>query len=112
MIGTEDATRNQPSRRRGQDEKARTPGEKPSYVAVVRRGQEDLFYTLQENFDKRGLARTLWDRRTEQRRGRDRSANGAGSSDRRHGDRRGLLPDTWATLNFVFSPQGGRRPSS
>ena len=109
MIGTEDAKRNQPSRRRGQDETAATPGEKLSYLAVVRRGQEDLFYTLQENFDKRGLAQTLWDRRTEQRRGQGRSTGGTDSSERRRADRRGLLADTWATLGFVFSPQGGRR---
>ena len=112
MIGTQDAKRNQPGRRRGWDGQAETAGEKLSYLAVVRRGQEDLFYTLQENFDKRGLAETLWDRRTEQRRGQDRSTGGTGSSERRQSDRRGLLPDTWATLGFVFSPQGGRRSSS
>ncbi|HEV8309394.1 MAG TPA: hypothetical protein VGW35_17175 [Methylomirabilota bacterium] len=57
----------------------------PRYLAVVRRGETDVYRLLKQYLEARGIAHVVWDRRTEER----RRASDAGRPDRRRGERRG-----------------------
>jgi DNA-binding NtrC family response regulator/tetratricopeptide (TPR) repeat protein len=69
-------------------------------LAVVRRGEADLFQTLQTHLDALNLGQVIWDRRTAERRRRP----AGGLTERRRQDRRRPLPTTWDTLGFLVAP--------
>lgn len=68
---------------------------------VVRRGEVDLFRTLQDHFEEPGLARVVWDRRIGDRRTTARPVEG----DQRRRSRRRPPPYTWDKLHFLRVPQ-------
>ena len=86
----------------------------PRYLAVVRRGETEVYRILKEYLEARGVVQVVWDRRAEQRR------HGAGSSaggERRSTERRGPAHDVaYRTLGFFLARPGvpGRptRPSA
>ena len=69
-------------------------------VAVVRRGEADLFQTLQTHLDALNLGEVIWDRRAVERRRRPAE----GVAERRRQDRRRPRPTTWDTLGFLVAP--------
>jgi hypothetical protein len=71
----------------------------PTFVAVVRRNQPDVFERLSRVIDEDEV-RLLWDRRQAER----RAAWVPVSHDRRRGDRRRSPASTWVTLGFVIEP--------
>jgi DNA-binding NtrC family response regulator/tetratricopeptide (TPR) repeat protein len=62
-------------------------------VAIVRRGEEELFRTLADHLAALNLSRVIWDRRGE-------LAPAALSAD----DRRGPSPASWDALGFLLAP--------
>jgi tetratricopeptide (TPR) repeat protein len=72
----------------------------PPGLAIVRRGEAELFATLQEHLEALNLRQVIWDRRREER--RDRVEPGA--PDRRRDERRGPAPLTWDALGFLVAP--------
>jgi transcriptional regulator with AAA-type ATPase domain/tetratricopeptide (TPR) repeat protein len=69
-------------------------------LAVVRRGEAELFEMLRGHLDALNLGGVIWDRRVGDRRRRQASR----VPDRRGQDRRRPLPPTWDTLGFLLSP--------
>ncbi len=69
-------------------------------VAIVRRGETELFETLSEHVDALDLAQVIWDRRAGERR---RGAQ-AGGPERRRQERRRPTPPSWETLGFLVAP--------
>ncbi len=81
------------------------PAPRPSApsVAIVRRGQNKVFSSLEQLFKERGLFRPAWDRRLGERRTRERPV----PVERRQGEQRRVPPETWTTLGFVVVAQDG-----
>lgn len=81
----------------------------PRYLAVVRRGETEVYRILKEYLEARGLLQVVWDRRGEQRR---RSAGPSAASDRRRADRRRPTHDVaYRTLGFFLArPDVPERP--
>jgi hypothetical protein len=69
-------------------------------LAVVRRGEAELFEMLRAHLDALNLGGVIWDRRVGERRRRQASR----VPDRRGEARRRPLPTTWDTLGFLLSP--------
>jgi hypothetical protein len=69
-----------------------------AYLMVVQRGDEDRFRFLCSTFRDRAVE-VVWDRRMSDRR---KSAGGP-SVDRRSGDRRQSLPNSWNNLGFLVA---------
>jgi hypothetical protein len=76
---------------------------RPSYLAVVRRGNTRVFAFLQEQFKDEDAIEVIWDRRVEKRRGARRPA----TPERRGRERRRQSPTTWDTLGFVLVRRDG-----
>jgi DNA-binding NtrC family response regulator/tetratricopeptide (TPR) repeat protein len=70
------------------------------HLAIVRRGEAELFQTLTEHLEALGLRQVVWDRRVAERRGAGASLD----ADRRQGERRRATPDAWDRLGFLFAP--------
>jgi hypothetical protein len=71
------------------------------FFAVVRRGETEIYQTLQQTFaEELDLMEVLWDRRVAERRAK---RQGGVEPERRQGERRRSLPPTWATLGFVIA---------
>jgi hypothetical protein len=91
------------------------------YVMVVQQGDEERYQLLRKLFQSQRVDVVL-DRRTGDRRGPGASpsnGNGAGTSgngsdkrdaDRRAGERRSPLPDTWVNLGFFVARRQVNRP--
>ena len=76
----------------------------PRYLAVVRRGETEVYRILKEYLEARGLAQVVWDRREEQRR---RGAGPSAVSDRRRTGRRGPTHDVaYRTIGFFLARPG------
>lgn len=74
-------------------------------MAIVRRGEVDVFRTLTERIVQSQLAEVIWDRRTTNR----RVEPGVESpTERRRQDRRQAPHGTWGTLGFVLTQVAGR----
>jgi hypothetical protein len=77
----------------------------PTALIVVRAGAVDRFAALRAAFATEGVE-VVWDRRLgERRRSSDDSSPG---SERRHRDRRGFEPASWALLDFLVVPARSR----
>jgi hypothetical protein len=74
-------------------------------VAIVRRGETDVFRTLTERIVQSHLAEVIWDRRTTERRVGPAAEN---PTDRRRQDRRRVPRGTWGTLGFILTQVAGR----
>ncbi len=75
----------------------------PRYLAVVRRGETEVYRLLKEYLEARGLVQVVWDRREEKR----ESARPVADSDRRRADRRGSTHDVaYRTLGFFLARPG------
>jgi hypothetical protein len=75
------------------------------YLAVVHRGETEVYRILKEYLEARGLVQVVWDRREEQRRGGAEPS--AAQSDRRRADRRGPTHDVaHRTLGFFLARPG------
>jgi hypothetical protein len=82
----------------------------PRYLAVVRRGETEIYRMLKDYLGRRGLVDVVWDRRVGDRRGNPRPQ--APAADRRSGDRRRDPPHepTARTLGFfLIRPARPRR---
>jgi hypothetical protein len=79
------------------------------YFIIVRRGQTELFRTLQQDFKEAPhLVRVIWDRRShERRRGTGRTTG----SNRRQADRRARPPAAWEVFGFILAPLRGSASS-
>ncbi len=85
-----------------------TPPRPPRYLAVVRRGETEVYRVLKEYLEARGVAQVVWDRRVGERRFAGQRASG---SERRRSDRRGPAPDRSArTLGFFIARPGAKAP--
>ena len=69
-------------------------------LAIVRRGEVELFDTLQGHLNALNLGQVIWDRRVGDR----RREPAASPLERRRQDRRRSRPATWDTLGFLVSP--------
>jgi hypothetical protein len=73
---------------------------------VVERGDEERYQLLRKMFQSQRVD-VVMDRRTGDRRGPGAraavAADTASSSDRRSGERRAALPDTWVNLGFFVA---------
>ena len=69
-------------------------------LAVVRRGEAELFEMLQGHLNALNLGQVIWDRREGER----RREPAASPRERRRQDRRRARPPTWDTLGFLVSP--------
>jgi DNA-binding NtrC family response regulator/tetratricopeptide (TPR) repeat protein len=69
-------------------------------LAVVRRGDVELFRALEEHGAALNLARVIWDRRWGERRREPEPA----AVERRRSDRRRPTPGSWDTLGFLVAP--------
>src|SRR5439155_22796326 len=79
------------------------PKGSPRFLMIVRRGATERFHLLRDVFTDQSV-QILWDRRVDERRRRRRAVE----ADRRQRDRRGPLPSSWATLDFlVAGPAAG-----
>ena len=78
-------------------------------VAVVRRGETEVFRILRDRITNLDLADVIWDRRIEERR---TAPSHALASERRRRARRGPPPVTWAPLGFALAAPGHRTPGS
>lgn len=67
---------------------------------IVRRDQPDLFEHLRVHFSADPEVQVLWDRRTRER----RTESFRITPDRRRGERRGVLPESWSYPGFAFVP--------
>jgi hypothetical protein len=74
-----------------------------AYIAVVHRGEAEIFRLLREHFEGLGLVEVRWDRRSRERRGTRQGP----VSERRRRERRGLPPGTWDAYGFVIVPLRG-----
>lgn len=72
----------------------------PTALVVVRTGAIDRFAALRAAFAPDGVE-VVWDRRFGERR---RPPADQVSAERRRGDRRGVVPATWALLDFLVVP--------
>ena len=72
-------------------------------LIVVRRGEHACFERLIEEFAMDPGVRVIWDRRVARRRRQQDRV----STDRRRGERRALLAESWTALGCVV---GGERP--
>ncbi len=70
------------------------------HLAVVRRGEEEIFGILQAHREQLHLDQVIWDRRSEAR----RRVSGPVAPERRTQERRGPTPGTWDTLGFLLPP--------
>jgi hypothetical protein len=79
-------------------------------LVIVRRGQFATFELLTRTFADDSTVQIIWDRRIGERR---RASDAAGSTERRHGDRRRVPPTHWSQLNYTISVTEpvGARPS-
>ena len=76
----------------------------PTWLAIVRRGQQNVFEQLRD-FENGGLVEVRWDRRENDRRsGRRSSPPPMAQEDRRGSDRRSDPPAVWSSLGFVLVP--------
>lgn len=75
----------------------RTRCEGGPHLAVVSRGREDLFRTLQDEFAREPV-QVMWDRRQAERRTHPKPVE----IEHRRAQRRGPPPATWAALGVVF----------
>jgi hypothetical protein len=79
----------------------------PRYIAVVRRGETEVYRILKEYLEARGLVEVVWDRRLDDRRHRDTSA----PEERRNRDRRGATPTaSTRALGFFIARAGEPAP--
>jgi hypothetical protein len=69
-------------------------------LAVVRRGEAELFEMLQGHLNALNLGQVIWDRRLAERRREPASS----PRERRRQERRRARPATWDTLGFLVSP--------
>jgi hypothetical protein len=76
------------------------------YVMVVERGDEERYQLLRKMFQSQRVD-VVMDRRTGDRRGPGAratvTADAARNGERRSGDRRAALPDTWVNLGFFVA---------
>jgi len=87
-----------------------TPTAPRRYLAIVRRGETEVYRLLKTYLEARGVAQVMWDRRVGERR---LAGQGASDSERRGGDRRGPAADLSArTLGFFIARPGGERPKA
>jgi PAS domain S-box-containing protein len=66
----------------------------PPFLAIVRRGEDELFQALRQTLEAPGLARVVWDRR----------AGDATGTEQHHAERRHAADPSWETLGFVLVP--------
>ena len=69
-------------------------------LAVVRRGEAELFEMLQGHLTALNLGQVIWDRRVGDR----RREPAISTRERRRHERRRARPATWDTLGFLVSP--------
>ena len=69
------------------------------HVVVVRRGETELFKTLQREFGEVPRVDVIWDRRSRERRGGRVQARGA---ERRGRDRRSRPPANWEIQGYLL----------
>jgi DNA-binding NtrC family response regulator/tetratricopeptide (TPR) repeat protein len=69
-------------------------------LAIVRRGETELFATLEEHREALNLRQVIWDRRREDQRGRVE----AEILEHRGEDRRRPAPPTWGAQGFLIAP--------
>jgi len=69
-------------------------------LAVVRRGEEELFVTLEAHRAQLGLDEVIWDRRVDERRGEEGGVEGERGRD----ERRAPPPAAWSSVGFFLSP--------
>jgi hypothetical protein len=81
----------------------------PAYLMVVQRGDEERYQLLTKLFQSQRVD-VVRDRRTGDRRtGERRDATApADASNRRAGERRGQLPDSWVNLGFFVARRQAR----
>jgi hypothetical protein len=79
----------------------------PRYLAVVRRGETEVYRILTEYLEARGLVQVVWDRREDQG-----GSPAAAASERRHTERQGPAHDVaYRTLGFFLArPDAPERP--
>ncbi|MGH7319864.1 MAG: hypothetical protein ACRELA_09625, partial [Candidatus Rokuibacteriota bacterium] len=70
------------------------------HLAIVRRGEEEIFRILQAHREQLNLEQVIWDRRGESRRREGQPV----APDRRGQERRAPTPGTWDTLGFLLPP--------
>jgi len=70
------------------------------YLAVVRRGEGELFRTLEAHMAELNVGQVIWDRRTGERRHAPQPA----TPERRRADRRRPASSAWDNLGFLLSP--------
>ena len=71
------------------------------FVAIVGRDRPAVFKALQSRLAEPEHGQVLWDRRTAKR----RSGQASIATERRHADRRGSPPTTWAIWGFLMARQ-------
>ena len=83
-------------------ERERTAQPAPPYLAVVRRGETEVYRMLKDYLGRRGLVDVVWDRRVGERRRATRPRTAG--ADRRAGDRRRDPPrhPAYRTLGFFL----------
>ncbi|HEV8674119.1 MAG TPA: hypothetical protein VGX21_08735 [Methylomirabilota bacterium] len=81
----------------------------PRYIAVVRRGETEVYRMLKEYLEARGLAEVIWDRRVADRRLQPDPA----AAERRRGERRGPPPGASSrALGFFIARAGEPAPTT
>jgi hypothetical protein len=79
------------------------------HVVVVRRGETELFKTLEREFKEVSRVQVIWDRRSRERRTGRAQARGA---DRRGRDRRGRPPAIWEVQGYLLVPGSAGAPEA
>jgi hypothetical protein len=87
---------------------AHRAGGAPRYIAVVRRGESEVYQLLKEYLEARGVAEVVWERRAGDRRFRARAS--AASAERRGADRRGSPRGAATPLGFFIARAGQPAP--
>ena len=82
------------------------PKPRPRYVAVVRRGEREVYRLLKEYLEARGVADVVWDRRVGERRLESEAA--ADTRQRRRGGRRGPPPGAASRALGFFIARAGK----
>jgi hypothetical protein len=77
------------------------------HVVIVRRGETELFNTLQREFGEVPQVQVIWDRRTRDRRA---ARPGARGIERRGRDRRSRPPAIWQIQGYLLVPGSAGAP--
>jgi hypothetical protein len=88
------------------------PARPPRYLAVVRRGETEVYRILKQYLEARGLIEVVWDRRQGERRGPGPTAPAGADAERRRRDRRaaGSALSLQTIGFFLVRPGAAERP--